>query len=212
MTHSGDILTRRGFLAVGGAGVGAVALAPRIGAAAPTASEQANLDVVNAFCAAWGVPLDWDRLDSFLATECKFRPSQTHRSSRVAMLSSECSEILPVQPTPASSRCWIRGPEGRLSSTNGSTDSPSRIRVWSSRLPASFISSMARSPSGATTRSSRAQQEVDDEVSDIGGVVDDGRDRSDRTGCCRRAEKRDALAGDPRGVIPISAASGTSGR
>ena len=77
MTHSDDILTRRGFLAVGGAGVGAVALAPRIWAAAPTASEQANLDVVNAFCAAWGVPLDWDRLGSFLATECKFRPSQT---------------------------------------------------------------------------------------------------------------------------------------
>ena len=77
MKHSGDILTRRGFLAVGGAGLGAVALAPRILAAAPTASEQANLDVVNAFCAAWGVPLDWNRLGSFLATDCKFRPTQT---------------------------------------------------------------------------------------------------------------------------------------
>ena len=51
---------------------------------------------------------------------------------------------------------------------------------------------MARSPSGAITRSSRAQQEVDDEVSGIGSVVDDGRDRSDRTGYRGRADRRDA--------------------
>ena len=69
--------SRRIFLATAGAGAAALALPRGARAAALTAAEQANLQVVNDFCAAWGVPIDWSRLGSFLAPDCKFRPTQT---------------------------------------------------------------------------------------------------------------------------------------
>lgn len=69
--------SRRIFLAAAGGGAAALALPRGARAAARTAAEQANVQLVNDFCAAWDVPFDWERLGSFLAPDCVFRPTQT---------------------------------------------------------------------------------------------------------------------------------------
>lgn len=91
MAHSRRDVARRTFLAAAGAGAAAAALPRPAAAAAPTAAEQANLDAVNAFCADWKVPFDWDRLASALAADCKYRPTQETpliegRDASIAML------------------------------------------------------------------------------------------------------------------------------
>ena len=60
MRHPHHDVTRRTFLATGGLGaLAAVAAAPgRALAAQPTAVEQANIAVVNEFCAAFVAPID----------------------------------------------------------------------------------------------------------------------------------------------------------
>ena len=78
MPHQRRDVTRRSFLATGGLGaMAAAAVAPgRALAAQPTADEQANITVVNGFCGAFVVPLDWARVTSFLTDDCKYRASQ----------------------------------------------------------------------------------------------------------------------------------------
>jgi limonene-1,2-epoxide hydrolase len=39
--------------------------------------EQANITVVNEFCAAFVAPLDWAHITSFLSADCKYRATQT---------------------------------------------------------------------------------------------------------------------------------------
>ena len=70
-------VTRRTFLATGGLGALAAAAPGRALAAQPTAVEQANITVVNEFCAAFVAPIDWDRITSFLSADCKYRATQT---------------------------------------------------------------------------------------------------------------------------------------
>ena len=110
-TNSGT--SRRVFLAAAGGGAAALALPRGVRAAALTAAEQANLQVVNDFCAAWGVPLDWDRLGSFLAPDCVFRPTQTTpvitgRDNIVKMLRDFAGNATACEFEVVDS--WARGP------------------------------------------------------------------------------------------------------
>ena len=78
MKKSINHLTRRSFIAVGSAGTiaGLTMPSPAHGAP-PTAEEQANITAVNGFCAAFTVPFDWDKVASYLASDCKYRATQT---------------------------------------------------------------------------------------------------------------------------------------
>ncbi len=68
--------TRRTFLAVGTAGaVGLVSAARRADAKDLTAAEKANVQVVNAFCAAWASS-DVDKITSFMTEDCSIRLSE----------------------------------------------------------------------------------------------------------------------------------------
>ena len=69
-------VTRRSFLTAGGIGALAAAAPGGALAAQPTAVEQANITVVNEFCAAFVAPIDWDRITSHLTADCKYRASQ----------------------------------------------------------------------------------------------------------------------------------------
>ena len=70
-------VTRRAFLAAGSIGAMASVALPRQAAATQLSpEEQANLTAVNDFCAAFTVPLDWDRITSFVSADCKYRASQ----------------------------------------------------------------------------------------------------------------------------------------
>ena len=77
MRHTHHDVTRRTFLATGGLGALAAAAPRRALAAQPTAVEEANVTVVNEFCAAFVAPIDWDRITSFLSADCKYRATQT---------------------------------------------------------------------------------------------------------------------------------------
>lgn len=71
-------LFRRDFLvtaAVSAAGAGAW-VSP-VGAAPMSATEQANVKVVNDMCAAWVAPFDSATLGALLADDCIFRASET---------------------------------------------------------------------------------------------------------------------------------------
>ena len=76
MDDSQLIFTRRVFLATAGIGTAGAALPARPRAAELTPAEEANLKVVNDFCAGWKTPVDWDRLSSFLAADARFRGTQ----------------------------------------------------------------------------------------------------------------------------------------
>ncbi len=69
-------LSRRSMLAAGGLGLAGV-LARPAGAAQPTAEEAANVEVVNALCAAFTAPLDLPRITGHLTADCKYRATQT---------------------------------------------------------------------------------------------------------------------------------------
>ena len=105
--------TRRTFLTAAGAGTLAAALPRRLRAAEPTAAEQANLDLVNGFCAGWTVPIDWDKLGAALAADCKFRPTQTMpvvegRDAIIAVLQGFAREATAAEFEVVDS--WARGP------------------------------------------------------------------------------------------------------
>ncbi len=71
-------VSRRSFLATGGVG-GMAALAMRrdVRAAQSTPEEDRNIGVVSAFCSAFVVPIDWERVAAHLSADCKYRASQT---------------------------------------------------------------------------------------------------------------------------------------
>ena len=77
--HNHDLaVERRRFLTT--AAVGAIGVASWSGrphAAELTASEQANVKLVNDFCAAWVAPMDTQKLRPFLANGCIYRPTET---------------------------------------------------------------------------------------------------------------------------------------
>lgn len=69
---------RRRFLQAGLTGIaGALALPGSASAADWNAEEAANVKVVNAMCAAWKAPLDFEAIGRFLAADCVFRASET---------------------------------------------------------------------------------------------------------------------------------------
>ena len=69
---------RRDFLRAAAAGAGGAMLWPtRLRAAEPTAAEQANVKLVNDFCAVWSAPMDTGRLRPFLAPDCIYRPTES---------------------------------------------------------------------------------------------------------------------------------------
>lgn len=71
-------MRRRDALTTLGLGAAAaVALPRRAHAAALAQSEQANVDLVNAFCATWVAPVDLSRLGSYLADDCVYRATET---------------------------------------------------------------------------------------------------------------------------------------
>jgi len=72
------MVSRRSFLASGGAGgMAALAMRHEVGAAQSTAEEDGNITVVNAFCSAFVVPIDWESVAASLSSDCKYRASQT---------------------------------------------------------------------------------------------------------------------------------------
>lgn len=77
MRHMRSGAPRRSFLMSGALGTLAATLPAPVRAAQRTAVEEANVTVVNDFCAAFVVPFDWDRIGSFLTADCKYRASQT---------------------------------------------------------------------------------------------------------------------------------------
>src|SRR5579862_2655912 len=69
--------TRRKALTTAGLGAVAMAgLAGRAQASEPTATEKANIEVVNAFCAAWPSH-DVAKIMSFFADPCAYRMTET---------------------------------------------------------------------------------------------------------------------------------------
>ncbi|HUR35355.1 MAG TPA: limonene-1,2-epoxide hydrolase family protein [Vicinamibacterales bacterium] len=74
-------LDRRGFLAAGLGAAAAVAAAPSLQAAEPTALEQANIRIVTDFCAAWPSH-DLDRIVAFFADTGSYRMTEAMEPSR----------------------------------------------------------------------------------------------------------------------------------
>ena len=71
-------VSRRSFLASGGiGGMAALAMRREVGAAQSTPEEDGNIMVVNAFCSAFVVPIDWGNVAAPLSGDCKYRASQT---------------------------------------------------------------------------------------------------------------------------------------
>ena len=80
MQKSIRCVTRRKFIATGSAGVMAAVAMPRQSNATqstPTNEEQANIIAVNNFCATFDVPFDWEKMASYLTSDCKYRATQT---------------------------------------------------------------------------------------------------------------------------------------
>lgn len=76
--HEEPVVDRRHFLAASLVGAaGSLALPSVASAAGMTAAEKANVKVVNEMCAAWKAPVDFDKIGTFLAEDCVFRPSET---------------------------------------------------------------------------------------------------------------------------------------
>ena len=69
--------TRRSFLATGSVGaVSTLAMSHGVSAQQATPEESQNIEIVNSFCAAFAVPWDWEKITSFLTSDCKYRASQ----------------------------------------------------------------------------------------------------------------------------------------
>jgi limonene-1,2-epoxide hydrolase len=74
--------TRRAFLAIGATGAAALVALPRAAEARDwTGGEKMNVQVVNAFCAAWATS-DAEKLASFMAEDCTTRLSETQPPSK----------------------------------------------------------------------------------------------------------------------------------
>ena len=67
MTTKGATMGRRDFLAAGAGAMALTGIAHSVSAAEPTAGEQANIQLVNEFCAAWSS----HDLDNIMAFFCR---------------------------------------------------------------------------------------------------------------------------------------------
>jgi limonene-1,2-epoxide hydrolase len=121
--------TRRHFLALGAAGA-ALAVLPRTAEARDwTAGEKANVQVVNAFCAAWASS-DPEKISSFMAEDCTTRLSETQPPSkgraalrdtianlfqRVQKVEIEVTETFAIGPTVLNDRIDYITREGKRS-------------------------------------------------------------------------------------------------
>ena len=75
-------LTRRSSFTAAGLGLAVVAgMGRRADAAEQTATEKANVQVINDFCAAWPSH-DLDRVMSFFAENCAYRVSETQEPNK----------------------------------------------------------------------------------------------------------------------------------
>jgi limonene-1,2-epoxide hydrolase len=69
---------RRRFLTAAGAGAAVTFGLPGLaGAAEWSDAEKANAKVVSDMCAAWSVPIDFDKIGRFLAEDCSYRATET---------------------------------------------------------------------------------------------------------------------------------------
>jgi len=76
MTDDVAGVSRRGFLAAGGGLIGVMSIAGRADAAPMSAGEEANVKIVNDFCAAWPSH-DVDKVMAFFADAAAYRMSET---------------------------------------------------------------------------------------------------------------------------------------
>jgi limonene-1,2-epoxide hydrolase len=74
-------ISRRSALSTTGIGIAALAVTSRASAAEMTAAEKANVDVVNAFCAAWPSH-DLAKIMSFFADNCAYRVTETQEPAK----------------------------------------------------------------------------------------------------------------------------------
>jgi limonene-1,2-epoxide hydrolase len=77
MIDSGTSMDRRAFIGLTAMATAALGASAPLEAAELTETERANVKLVNDMCAAWVVPLDFERIGSFLADDCVFRASET---------------------------------------------------------------------------------------------------------------------------------------
>jgi len=121
--------TRRHFLAIG-AGVAGLAVLPRSAEARDwTPTEKSNVQVVNAFCAAWASS-DPEKIVSFMAEDCTTRLSETQPPSkgraalrdtikglfqRVEKVEIEVTETFAIGPTVLNDRIDYITREGKRS-------------------------------------------------------------------------------------------------
>jgi len=76
MKTIGPKIDRREFLAVGASAMAFAGIAHSVSAAEPTTGEQANVQLVNEFCAAWPSH-DLDKIMAFFAEDGAYRMTET---------------------------------------------------------------------------------------------------------------------------------------
>lgn len=76
MTKKGSQIDRRGFLAAGAGAIALASIAQSASAAELTTDEQANVQLVNDFCAAWPSH-DLDKIMAFFAEDSAYRMTET---------------------------------------------------------------------------------------------------------------------------------------
>jgi len=76
MTTTGPKIDRRGFLSVGAGAMALAGIAHSVSAAEPTTDEQANIQLVNDFCAAWPSH-DLGNIMAFFAEDGAYRMTET---------------------------------------------------------------------------------------------------------------------------------------
>lgn len=69
-------INRRGFLTAGAGAIALAGIAHSASAAEPTSDEQANIQLVNEFCAAWSDP-DLNNIMAFFADDGAYRMTET---------------------------------------------------------------------------------------------------------------------------------------
>jgi uncharacterized protein (TIGR02246 family) len=129
MSTLSTLASRRAFLALAAAGAAAAAFPGSLEARDWTAGEKANVQVVNAFCAAWASS-DPEKIASFMAEDCTTRLSETQPPSkgraalrdtiqglfqRVQKVEIEVTETFAIGPTVLNDRIDYITREGKRS-------------------------------------------------------------------------------------------------
>lgn len=110
MTRSNRSLDRRDFLTAGCGLAGLAALGTPVAAAAPTATETANIQVVKDFCAAWPSH-DLDKILAFFAENGSYRMTEAMdptkgRDALIARLKMIINNVTQFEILDT----WARGP------------------------------------------------------------------------------------------------------